>query len=62
MDKKGTLEELRNSINKALGFAIKVSYITRETASYFVRKARLEEMALAKVVESKSVNTGKKND
>lgn len=46
IDKKKTLEELRESIRKSLGFAINVNYISNETIKYFIVKAGLEEKAL----------------
>lgn len=58
IDKKGTLEELRNSIKRALGFAINIKYATKETISYFIAKARREEMAIEKIVESKTAGEG----
>lgn len=54
IDKKGVYEELKTSISKALGFAIKMSYITKETISYFISKAAMEEKALSKLVEVKN--------
>ena len=47
IDKKGTLEELRTLIGKALGFAVNMGYPARETISYFIAKAQAEEKALA---------------
>lgn len=62
IDKEGTLEELKNLIGKALGFAINVEYPTDKTIAYFIAKASAEEKALEKlagkpaepVVEEKS--------
>lgn len=48
IDKKGALEELRGSIARAFGFAVNVKYPSKETVSYFVKKAGLEFMALEK--------------
>ncbi len=46
IDKKGTLEELRNLIGKAISFAVKVKYPCDKTISYFIAKASAEYMAL----------------
>lgn len=46
IDKVGTLEHLRDSIKKALGFAAHVNYPTPETVRYFISKAAAEEKAL----------------
>ena len=59
IDKKGALEELRNAIGKALGFAVNVNYISKETASYFILKAVMEEKALsAKILENSGNSVG----
>ncbi len=50
IDKKGAVDELRNSIGKAFGFAVNVGYFTKETVKYFIAKAGLEEKALEKKV------------
>lgn len=54
IDKEGTLEELRTAIGKALGFAVNVGYTVKETISFFISKAAMEEKALTKVYEEKS--------
>ncbi len=54
IDKKGTLEALRESIGKGRGFAISVKYVSKDTISYFISKAGLEEMAIQKLVDAKS--------
>lgn len=46
IDKHATLEEMRDLIKKALGFAIAVKYPTDQTIKYFLAKASLEEKAL----------------
>jgi ribosomal protein L10 len=53
IDKKKTLEDLQDSIKRALGFAVNVNYPTNETVKIFIMKAGREEMALSKAVESK---------
>jgi len=50
IDKEGTLEELRNLLGKALGFAVGVEYPTKETVSYFISKASAEEKILEKLI------------
>jgi large subunit ribosomal protein L10 len=50
IDKEGTLDELRDLIGKALGFAVSVDYPTKETVSFFIAKAGAEEKALEKLV------------
>lgn len=47
IDKKGTLESLRQNIAKAIGFARNINFVTKETISYFIAKAGREEKALA---------------
>jgi len=47
IDKKGALEELRTALSKSLGFAINVGYSSKETVTYFIAKAALEEKALS---------------
>ncbi|MBS3099383.1 50S ribosomal protein L10 [Candidatus Pacearchaeota archaeon] len=52
IDKKGALDELRNAIGKALGFAVNLGYTVKETISYFLSKAAMEEKVLsAKIAE-----------
>ncbi|MBS3076829.1 50S ribosomal protein L10 [Candidatus Pacearchaeota archaeon] len=58
IDKAGTLDELRASIGKALGFAVNIGYTVKETISYFISKAAMQEKALEKIYESKNVNAG----
>lgn len=52
IDKKGTLEELRLSIGKAMGFAVNLGYFTVDTVKFFIAKAGLEEKALEAKVGS----------
>jgi len=49
IDKEETLEELRGLVGDALGFAINVDYVVKETISYFISKASAEEKALEKL-------------
>ncbi|MBX4196872.1 50S ribosomal protein L10 [Candidatus Pacearchaeota archaeon] len=46
IDKKAALDELRDSIKKALGFAINMKIVIKETLSYFLAKAAMEEKAM----------------
>ncbi|MCX8159040.1 MAG: 50S ribosomal protein L10 [Candidatus Pacearchaeota archaeon] len=54
IDKKKTLEELREMIGKALGFAVKIGYLTKETLPFYLGKAAREELALINLINSKS--------
>lgn len=54
IDKKKTLEELRASIGKALGFAVAIKYLTKETLQYFLAKAAAEEKAIELLVAKKA--------
>lgn len=46
IDKKVAYEQLKEAIGKALGFAVNLKYVTKETISYFIAKAGAEEKAL----------------
>jgi len=52
IDKEGTLADLRSAIGKAFGFAVNIGYTVKETISYFISKAAMEEKALAAKVDS----------
>lgn len=56
IDKKSTLEELRLSIGKALGFAIKIGYICKETLSHLLAKASAEEKVIENLVNKQSAD------
>jgi len=62
IDKKGTLEEMRSLIGKALGFAVCVDYATKETVSHFIAKAAGEEKALGNLVGVKECVEEKKEE
>ncbi len=51
IDKKKTHEELKQAIEKALGFAISVKYFVKETLSYFFAKASAEEKAVQALMD-----------
>lgn len=54
IDKKATLEELKDSIRRAFGLAVKIGYVCKETISYFISKAVLEEKAIENLLNKKS--------
>ncbi|MCH7568230.1 MAG: 50S ribosomal protein L10 [Nanoarchaeota archaeon] len=64
IDKEGTLEELKELIKKALGFAVNVEYLTDKTISYFIAKAASEEKILGNLieVEKKEITKEKKDE
>lgn len=62
IDKEGTLEELRNAISKALGFAVGVSHTTKETVAYFIAKAGREEKAIENLLGKEKVEEVKEED
>ncbi|MEK6854665.1 MAG: 50S ribosomal protein L10 [Nanoarchaeota archaeon] len=51
INKQEALEELRLSLSKALGLAINIGYTAKETISYFIAKASMEEKAIEKLIE-----------
>lgn len=53
IDKAGTLEQVRELIRKALGFAINIKYPTQKTIGYFITKAGREEKAIEKLIITK---------
>jgi len=54
IDKKGTLETLRDLIGKALSFSLNIGYPTKETIIYLIAKAANEEKVLSKLVGEKA--------
>lgn len=54
IDKAGALEELRIAISKSLGFAVNIGYTVKETISYFITKAAMQEKAIERIYESKT--------
>ncbi|MEK6908557.1 MAG: 50S ribosomal protein L10 [Nanoarchaeota archaeon] len=53
IDKVGTLEQVKELIRKALGFAINIKYPTQKTIRYFITKAVREEKAIEKLIITK---------
>ncbi len=58
IDKAGTLETLKESIRKALGFAIAVKYPTQKTIKFFIAKAAAEEKAIANLYSNQQTKEG----
>ena len=56
IDKKKTLEELKISIAKALGFAAKIGYLCKETLTYLLAKANTEEKAIENLISKSSAS------
>lgn len=57
IDKKGTLEALREAIGKSRGFAITIKYVSKDTVPYFISKAGLEAQVLQKILDAKSATS-----
>lgn len=53
IDKAGTLEQLRECVNKALGFAINIKFPDPKTIRYFIAKAGREEKAIERLLTVK---------
>ena len=51
IDKKATLDELRISISRSLGFAVNIAFTTIETIKYLITKATRQEIALASKIQ-----------
>lgn len=58
IDKKASLEELRELIVKALGFAIGLGYPAKETIGFIIGKAGREEKIISKLIEKTRVGAG----
>lgn len=57
IDKKGTLDALREAIGKGRGFAISLKYVSPDTIGYFISKAGLEGQAIQALVDKQSSST-----
>lgn len=57
IDKKGTLEALREAIGKSMGFAVNMKYLVKETLSHFLAKAKAEENAVEALVNKQGANS-----
>lgn len=62
IDKKSALEQLKESIGKALGFAVNIKYVCKETISYFITKAFLEEKVIENLISKSSQNQNHKEE
>lgn len=54
IDKKGILENLRDSVARALSFAVNLAYPTKETIGYIIGKAGRQERAIERIVHDKA--------
>ncbi len=67
IEKKAVLENLREAIGKAFGFAVNVEYVSKETIGWFIARAGREEKILsakvgAVVEEEKGESANEKSD
>lgn len=60
IDKEGTLSELKIGLNKALGLAIKLGYICKDTLSYILSKANAEYNKLSSLIKDTKETTEEK--
>jgi large subunit ribosomal protein L10 len=58
IDKKVAYEQLKDAIGKALGFAINVKYVAKETVGFFLAQASAEADALEAKTSSTTVKEG----
>lgn len=58
IDKKGTLENLRESIGRSFGFAVNRGFICAETIKWFIVKAGIEEKSIEKITAKNPENAG----
>ena len=57
INKEKTLDDMRDCIRKALGFAVKVMYVNEQTVKYFLSKASMEEKAIQHLVDKAHTTT-----
>lgn len=50
IDSEGTLEALNDSFARALGFAVKIGYVTKETVRIMIQTAGAHEKKLARII------------
>ncbi|HLD98536.1 MAG TPA: 50S ribosomal protein L10 [Candidatus Nanoarchaeia archaeon] len=66
IDKKGTLESIKNKFSRSMAFAVSIAYPTQETLKFIFAKAASHESALAKLIsqelKSDSINTSEENN
>lgn len=56
IDKKQAYEDMKEAIGKALGLAVNIKYIAKETLSYFLARASNEEKAIENIVNLKGAS------
>ena len=61
IDREGTLNELKDSFSRALGFAVGISYISHDTIKFLIQKAAMHEKALNILVEEENVASVENN-
>lgn len=57
INKEKALEDLKDSIKKAIGFAVNVKYPTDQTVKFFLAKAGMEEKALTALYDKANTTT-----
>jgi len=62
INKEETLDELKIMFSKALGFAVNICYVNKETLPFILGKAAAEESVLSKLIEEKSGASEEKKD
>ncbi len=55
IDKEGTLNELKESFARALGFAVSIGYSSEDTIRFLLRKATADEIILEKFIKEENV-------
>jgi len=61
IDKEGTLKELKESHAKALAFAIKICYVSKDTISLILAKAGLNAKILEKIISKNNTSLENKS-
>ncbi|MDZ4226484.1 MAG: 50S ribosomal protein L10 [Candidatus Pacearchaeota archaeon] len=59
IDKEGTVNELKKSFSKALGFAVGIGYASEDTIKFLIQKAGRHEIALRNLTQNKSQEENK---